>query len=135
MGKRIPTLSTAGWIESVAEKADKALSYFFVSEYSQSLFHRGNITSLPHLIQQFGDDPLTLKGEMESRLSDYLRRIFDEVQCVAEVRSDDNNPSRTVVILYVVIREDGKEYSLGKEVRTLNSTIESIMDLNNEGKS
>ena len=60
MGKPLPTLSSSGFVSGIAEKADRLMSYYFVSEDSQSNLYRGQITSLPKQIQLLGNDEQAL---------------------------------------------------------------------------
>lgn len=133
MGNILPTLSSSGWIEEVAEKADRVMSYFFVSEYSQSEIFKGNVTSLPHLIQQFGNDPLVLREEVTRKLQGLLERYFEEAVVTTEITNEDQPASRIDLEISVRVREDGESYSLAKLVKTVNGKVEEFIRVNNEG--
>lgn len=128
----VPTVSTSGWVDNIPEKADRLLSYYFVSDFSQSNLHRGQILSLPAQLQQNGHDPLALRQAMKSELENYFGQHFDSV--VVDVDTETPNPqdpNRIQVTVGVIITHQGRQYSLGRLVRTINSTIVDIIDINN----
>lgn len=133
MGNILPTLSSSGWIEEIAEKADRVMTYFFVSEYSQSDSFKGNITSLPHLIQKFGNDPLTLKSEVSRKLQGLLERYFDEASVGTEITNEDQAHSKMDLEVSVMLRDGGEAYSLARVIKTLNGKVEEFIRVNNEG--
>lgn len=133
MGNILPTLSSSGWVDEIAEKADRVMAYFFVSEYSQSNIFRGNITSLPHLIQKFGNEPEVLKSEISRKVQDLLGRYFDEVSVDAEITNEDQPHSRMDLQITVRLRDNGVSYSLARVIKTLNGKVEEFIRVNNEG--
>lgn len=133
MGNILPTLSSSGWIEEIPEKADRLLSYFFVSEHSQSAIFKGSITSLPHLIQAYGNDPSTLKSEVTRKLQNFLERYFDEAAIETEISNAEQPHSRMDLEISVRLRDGGEGYSLARIVKTLNGKVEEFIRVNNEG--
>lgn len=125
----LPTLSTFGWVNATAEKADKLFSHFFASDALQSHVYRGNITSLPNLIQQYGNDPNAITNKMRQELSIYLGRYFDSVD--VEVNYEMVDESLIKLKVYARLTEKGKEYSLGKLLEVSGNTIKQIINLNN----
>lgn len=135
MVKRIPTLSSSGWVGEVGEKADKAMAYFFVSDYSQSVAFAGNITSLSYIVQQYGNDPLTLQSEMQRRVQTYMARIFNEatVEVSVTAANEEVDDGQLNINLKISVMDDGKRYSVARLIKTLNSKVQTIININNEG--
>lgn len=134
MSKKIPTLSSSGWVSEVSEKADKAISYFFVSDHSQTALYPGNVSSLAYIVQQYGNDALALLSEMQRRVQTYMGRQFDEANVsvtLAAVTEPDNGQIN--LKLLISVKENGKEYSIGRLIKTLNSKVQEIINLNNNG--
>lgn len=134
MSKKIPTLSSSGWVSEVSEKADKAISYFFVSDHSQTALYPGNISSLAYIVQQYGNDALALLSEMQRRVQTYMSHQFDEANVsvtLAAVTEPDNGQIN--LKLLISVKENGKEYSIGRLIKTLNSKVQEIINLNNNG--
>lgn len=132
MGNQVPTLSASGWTNDVSEKADKLMSYYFVSEASQSNMYLGNITSLPYQIQQNGHNEVELQRMVQKELEGLFGRYFDTA--VVEVSTDKplaNDPNRINLRVSVIVTEGGRNYSLGRLVEVLNSNIQRIVDINN----
>lgn len=134
MSIKIPTLSSSGWVSEVSEKADKAISYFFVSDHSQTALYPGNVSSLAYIVQQYGNDALALLSEMQRRVQTYMGRQFDEANVsvtLAAVTEPDNGQIN--LKLLISVKENGKEYSIGRLIKTLNSKVQEIINLNNNG--
>lgn len=134
MSKKIPTLSSSGWVSEVSEKADKAISYFFVSDHSQTALYPGNVSSLAYIVQQYGNDALALLSEMQRRVQTYMSHQFDEANVsvtLAAVTEPDNGQIN--LKLLISVKENGKEYSIGRLIKTLNSKVQEIINLNNNG--
>ena len=134
MSIKIPTLSSSGWVSEVSEKADKAISYFFVSDHSQTALYPGNVSSLAYIVQQYGNDALALLSEMQRRVQTYMSHQFDEANVsvtLAAVTEPDNGQIN--LKLLISVKENGKEYSIGRLIKTLNSKVQEIINLNNNG--
>ena len=127
----LPSVSTSGWITSVAEKADRCLAYFFVSDYSQSDLYPNKITSLPYILQHTAGDTQALRDEVQTSLNQYLGRYFDQVNTVATADTTDTTDQRLNLKILVAVTQDGVQYNLSKLVATLNSAIVEIININN----
>lgn len=133
MNVNIATLSEAGWVSGLAEKCDLLISYYFLSENSQSNLYAGRIVSLPYQIQQFGDDELRLKQAMTETLTAYFGRYFDRADItVTTDKPLPSDPSRIHVQVDIIVFEGNTSYSAGREIRTINGKIENIFIINNE---
>ena len=129
--KIMGTLSTEGWIAEIAARCDRLLSYFFVSDYSQSELYSGNISSLPYIIKTYGDDELRLKTTLTNTLNDYLGRYFDRADVVTSTNVVSDTDNRIEIKLIITVYEDNVQHSVGHLIQTVNSTISSIVNINN----
>lgn len=135
MSKPVPTLSSDGWLNTVGEKADRLIGYFYYSDASQSNTFKGNITSFPNIIKEYGNDPTQLKSELNEKVQQYLSRYFNEVLVEINVVIPENKAdNRMDVSMSVIIKEDGKVYNLSKVLELANNKIVKIIDLNNRGE-
>lgn len=125
----LPTLSTAGWVGAVSEKADRLMAYFFESDGLQSTLYRDKVFSLPMIVKDFKGDPVAVTQAVQSNLSNYLTNYFDavEVQASNEVASN----GEVTIKIYAKLTEKGKEYSLGKLVVLADNNISKVITLNN----
>jgi hypothetical protein len=128
---KVPTLTAAGWVENIGPKTDQLIAYFLSSQYSQSNLYRRNITSLDHILAKYGEDPLTVRQEVTTALEKYLERFFDAVSVIATTKDDDGGRYRLLLDIDVV--ENGKTYSVGKEILAMDSKVLKIMDRQNNG--
>lgn len=133
MATYIPTLTSMGWINTIEEKGDAVLSYFITSEYSQSVLYHGSIASLQYLVKTYGADTQALQSNVQSTLDGLIRRHFgdDSVVNVNVVEPDPEKPGQLTITFRCVVRENGLEYSLGRRVEYLNSTLVRIAKINN----
>lgn len=131
---KVPSLSSAGWLTNLNEKADALMSYYIGSEHSQTHLYRDKVTSLPYHIQQYGNSPLKLKDAVERDLSDYFQRYFESADVTVTVdEPNQDDPERINLQVKVTVTENGKRYSLGKLIETHKSKIKKIFDINNTG--
>lgn len=130
MSKVIPTLSAKGFVSTVVDKAERAIAYFCVSQYSQTNLYRGNVVTLPWLVQKYGSDALEIRSQLQSALNNYLNRLFDEAQ--VEVVAEDDSETISLDTKIVVI-DQGVRYDLGYIIRTTNNKVLDIFDINNQG--
>jgi len=132
MGKPLPTLSSSGFVSGIAEKADRLMSYYFVSEDSQSNLYRGQITSLPKQIQLLGNDEQALTSRITKELERLLGSYFDGVEVnVTTAIPNTQDPNRINVTVSATVAENGQQYSLAKLINVVNSRIVKIIDINN----
>lgn len=130
MVKKVATLSPQGFIENLADKVNQTLLYFFLSDYSQTETMRGNLMTLPKLVQLYGNVPNDITSQLEETLQTYFARNFDgaTVGVTNEVTDDRIN-----LQLSAMVQDDGVTVSVGYIITVSNSSILDIFDINNNG--
>lgn len=130
----VPSLDAAGWVTGVAQKAEKLFSYFLASEHSQSN-HYQRIQSLPYLIQQFGDDAISLQTEIRDALSLLFEDYFEysEVEVIVRSADDEENNPKQDIRISAIVRSNGAQYSLQQLLQSSNNTISNVINLNRNG--
>lgn len=130
----VPSLSEDGWVNSPDLMGDYLLSHFFVADYSQTQLYNGSVTSLPFLLQKYQGDMQGLLSAIEVTLNTYLGRYFQTVTVNATQYPNPTNSGSLAVNLFVsYVGSDGATYTLSKLIQTVNSKIQSIINLNNNG--
>ncbi len=122
----VPTLSIEGFVSDIAGMTDRLMSYFFTSKYSQSTEYYGNITSLPYIVQKYGNDITALPIQTEKRLTDYLSRHFEQVTVDARCERINENSNTINLIIRVRITHNGKAYDLANEIMVTNAIVQDI---------
>lgn len=132
----VPALSSSGWTRSPAEKADLLMSHFYESDKFQTYIYGPNVTSLPWLIEQYGNDPSRVCREIEDQFGNYLQRYYDavSVQCISN-DNDTNNTSEITLRLFATVTEQGKEYVIARLIMAKDSKFQRIVKLNNQGNT
>lgn len=130
----VPTLSSIGWKNEIRDKIDTLMSYFFYSDYSQSNVYLGNITSLPKIIEEHGNNELNIKTEMEYKLQTYLGRYFDAVEIDVKVNiPEDSVDNRMEIVCSALVAEKGVKYDISRLLRLKDGKLNEIIDRNNRG--
>lgn len=127
-----PSLSEDGWVQSPDKIADYMLSHFFVSDYSQTYNYKGQVSSLPWILQDTQGNITQACTAVRAALNTYFSRYFNSV--VVEVRELPNpdSPTKGQITIYVNFTDaQGKVYVLGKLLQIADTIIEKIININN----
>lgn len=132
MGQAVPTLDTSGWVRSVEHKADRVLSYFLIMNYSQTYAHYGKISSLPYLVHKnpknFGELRVDIRNALEKMLSQYFdsNRVSVNIDPIIE---NEKETSKMDIRIIASVTENGKTFSLGRLVHTVDGKVRRITPL------
>lgn len=132
--KPVPSLSLSGFINELRDKSDRLMSYFFYSDASQSNVYLGEVSSLPDIIQKYGNDKDSIATEMDDALQKYLERYFDIVEVEVKINIPENaTDNRMEILCEIIVGENGVKYDFAKILNTANGKLTTIMDRNNQG--
>lgn len=134
MSTSILGLSKEGLISDIDVKIDYLMCCFFFAKHSQSTLYRGAISSLSKIIQQYGDDDLTIAGEVQNELQKYLSKFFATATVVVNVEDTPDDPGITLRCEASVTDNtaDGvKATSIGYALTTRDSALKSIVNVSN----
>ena len=132
--KPMPSLSMDGWITSTSIKADYLISHFFVSEYSSTFLLKGEVASMPYLIQKHENVSVGLVRDVELTLKSYFGRYVPKAE--VQVSSKEYEAGKYSLIIVVIVTDiEGKEFSVCRLVDVLDSKINKIAQLNNTGET
>ncbi len=128
--KLVPTLSGRGWLRTSAEKADQILSWFYVSDYSQSELFLGNITSFAYLVQRYGSDKNMLVTHTNDTLEAYFRRYMPNTFVSVTAKYLNEELQDGPYALNILLRgqnSDGSFWNYADEIQVINSTFKRVM--------
>lgn len=131
----LPTFSPSGWVSNPLEQIDHMMAYFFLTQRSQSHFHKNKMTSYQYLIadaKSNGD----LKSSIEMSLGDHLNSQFTNVQLAVSIDGafgDPDNNEQTITISCTV-EADGRRYSVAHAIELLGTEVKKINRVNETGK-
>lgn len=123
----IPSLDMTGWVEGIAQSADKLFAYFLTSDKSQSNIYQ--VHSFPFLIQKFTDRPRELEEGVQSALRALYSLYFDDVSVTVKVVPYKEDDSKLDVRINMTIRSGEYQYSLGRLISSVNKAISSVTTL------
>ena len=119
-----------GWVSDPKEKLELAIAHTLVSDFSQSTYFAGAITSLPYVIFLHQNDPIIMAGEMENTLSTYLSKFFENVTVEVEVIDDDGDTKYTLA-LSVVVYDDEERLDLSSILNIKSGVLmDTILESN-----
>lgn len=128
----VPSLSDAGWISSNRDKVSSLLSYFYASQYSQSQFFYGNISSMSYLLYKYGTNPSDMAAEVEDVLLSYLGRYLNNV--IVEVTPNlSDNPQASINIYVQFLDDNGNPVTFSNLLLIEGNKIVKIINANNTG--
>lgn len=131
MAKIVPVLDSNGWVTDLPIKADQALCNIYLTLRSQTDSFRGHLVSLADMIRQFGNNPRQLVDHVQETLQGYFDRQFEEAN--VKVSATETGPSIDLQI-DAILRDGTEQINLVHAVTYTNSKIQSIIDLQNNGK-
>ncbi len=128
----VPSLSDSGWITSNRDKVASLLSYFYASQYSQSQFFYGNVSSMSYLLYMYGTNPSDMANEVESTLLNYLSRYLNNV--IVEVTPNLSDSIQASINIYIqFLDDDGNPVTFSNLLLVEGSKIVKIVNANNTG--
>ncbi len=127
----VPSLSTQGWLTTIGEKADRLLSYFFTSDYCQSVIFHGKIASLPFIIANFESEHSDLRKEIDNALNRLLSSFFERVETSVSIKPDDESETKYTISVSVYIIDNDEIFELSKVIHIKDSSIVKIVKILN----
>jgi hypothetical protein len=129
-----PTLSEDGWVVDSSVIVDYMFSHFFLSDYSQSQLYTGHITSFSWILQEHRGNMLEIIASLTQSLNTYFRRYFPYVDLeITESTKDSNSNNAAITLFLKIVDNEGKAVNLGRLVNLMNSKLNSIVKLSNDG--
>ena len=133
MGIPVPSLSGEGWINSLERKADKLFTDFYTSDFNQTSLYPGQVANMQRVIELYGNDMISLCLKMRDTLEIYLGRYYTDVRVTVDSDdiTSDNQTGKINLKVDIRVTEDGKPYSFGALIETLDSKFQNVTKLNN----
>jgi transketolase len=107
---------------------------FFFAKHSQTTLYRNNVTSLAKIIQLYGDDDLTISGEVQSELQKFLAKFFSSASVTVSVEEDGDDPGINLKVEASVTDSTAAgstSTSVGYSLTTRDSALKSIVNVSN----
>lgn len=131
---KLATLDQDGNINSPSKIADRLMSYFYASDFSQSTALYGNIISLPALIQKNSNNPDQVVSDISSGLTSLFTPFFDSINFDVTYEIDNQNSgmnirSRYNIKVYGTMTKDGVDHSLANLLAITNNQLSKVSEL------
>lgn len=129
-----PSLDTDGWVESSVKTADYLLSHFFLSDYSQTAFFKGEVASFAWILQRYQGDIEQIKEETRSVLSRYFTKQFDNVDVqIDEIENKESINAHQLTIYLVFTDQDGVTHNLARLIKYTGLKVTDVIAVINNG--
>lgn len=122
----VPSLSGSGWIRDIVNRSTQLMDYFLVADYSQTQLYKGHVSSLPYLVQQYGDSRERLAENIRTTLSRYFRRYFEAVNVNTSTTLVEGGDGRYNVSIECTIEDQGQSFSFGRAIEVGQSKILNV---------
>lgn len=131
---KLATLDQDGNIDSPSKIADRLMSYFYSSDYSQSTASYGDIISLPSIIQKNSNNPDQVVSDVSSALERLFNPFFDTVTFDVRYDIDNSNSgmnikSRYNIKVYGVMSKNGSDHNLANLLSITNNQLSKVSEL------
>lgn len=138
MATQVPALDSSGWLDGIAEKAEKLFVYWLASERSQSNMF-SEIASFPYLLQEHAGSTRSLVEGVEQSLYRLFVDYFDDVSVNVQLRkrndSDSENEKaddRRDLRIDCDILQGNERHNLTQLLALSNNTLDKVTNLNKE---
>lgn len=120
------TLSTRGWARTPEARMDRTLTDYLSANPSQTVFYRGNVTSLQSDIFSCGGNVDLLIQYVQRNLGLMYSRQFPENSSVEVTYTVDQvRPDKVDLHIAVLVYENGKAYDLSRVINAIDSVFVS----------
>lgn len=133
--KPYPSLSSKGYIYSIADKTDRIIAAFFASDTNQDYIFSGGVSNLTILLQQAGHDMLRFCSSLRSALEQYLGNLYDSATVTVWDDTATNQSNRVNVTFSIEVTEGGQRYDVANLLTLIDGKFEKITKLNNTGNA
>lgn len=128
----LPTVSESGWIRDPISVFDRLLAYIIVSDYSQTNLYRGNITSIPKILQQHQGNITDMTIALGDNIGRFLSRYYKSASAEAIDVTEDINDSKVSLSLYVKVTDyDNQSHTFSRMLETQDGIVKKIININN----
>ncbi len=131
----LPTLSSKGWVNDIAEKVDMAIAHFFASDSLQSqLYKNDEIANLPAITARATNDMLRFQQDLRFALERYLSRYYDQATVQVQDDSQTNKGGSVTMTVYAEVTVGAATYVVSNLLTTVDGKFEKIQKINNTGQ-
>ena len=124
-------LGEGGWITDGQKMLDKVMAWAYASDYTQSYYFSGDVTSIVQIVQDNAGNLERAVGELQEKLTSYLSRFFDEVQLecyIVEKMFKGNNLLGEVILRASMIDHTGQVLELSEVMTDKGSVVRKVLD-------
>lgn len=127
MGNVVPTLDTSGWVKGVAQKAERVMSYYVTTQYSQSNTFKGQVRSLQSTIQRTMHDKSALMQAVQTDMIALLNAYYDSVSVSVDIKPYKGDENKMNIQMTATVVEGGLSYDYGRLISVSNGIIDKVM--------
>ena len=132
MAKVVASLSEQAWITDSAKILNNLMSYYILTDSSQSVMFQDKLINLPFTYYKFINDPVGMNAAVKTDLDTLLSRYFPVVDVTTEVKQLTN--TRFGILLYAsVIDEESNRIELAKVTEISTTGLRKVIDVSNNG--
>lgn len=131
--KVVYSLSEDGYVTDPARMLEYLVSYYILSEASQSVSFQGSIINLPETYYLYLHDPDSMANAVRSDLERLLSKYYTIVDVSAYARKISEDSTYAIVIGVSVVTDEGKKVELSRVAELSTAGLRNIINVNNYG--
>ncbi len=129
----LATLSTLGFVKDAITKFEFLISHFFLSDYNQTYLYYGNVTSLPRIIEENGNNIDGTIYDIKEKLTKYLNRYYDSSQIEVYLSDPASLSGSVSITISAIVIDNGTRKSFTRMLQAYDGKVQAITKLNNYG--
>jgi hypothetical protein len=129
----LPTLTLEGWTNNPPKILDKVVTYYFLTDYEQSIYFRNNTMSISEAYYLYINDPENFSYKIKQDLTTLLKNYFTDVEINTRViKKDPETIDYAVSVSAKVISDEGV-YELYRLAVMKQTSLYKMLQYNNYG--
>ena len=125
--KMLPVLGEEGWV-SGQKKLDYLLAHLYASDYSQTHFFRGEVSSMAKIVQQYQGRLGEARRAVEEMLITYFNRYFDKVEVSVSIAPTEDFHQGELILSASLIDETGEKFELHEVMTNKGSLVRTFLN-------
>jgi len=129
----LPTLTLEGWTNNPPKILDKVVTYYFLTDYEQSIYFRNNTMSISEAYYLYINDPENFSYKIKQDLTTLLKNYFTDAEINTRVIKNDPETIDYAVSVSAKVISDEGVYELYRLAVMKQTSLYKMLQYNNYG--
>lgn len=129
----LPTLTLEGWTNNPPKVLDKVITYYFLTDYEQSIYFRNNTFSIAEAYYLYINDPEKFADKIKQDIITLLKNYFLEAEVNTRVIKKEPETVEYAVSLSVRVITSTDIYEINRLAVMRHTSLYKMLQYNNYG--